>query len=118
MLKDSRSESLGRIFASEWLNTDDVGPRIRKDPIDNPWCTETLMAAMREETSLFFHSLVMENEPIERLIDSNYTFLNAELAEYYKVPDIEGNQMRRVNITIWMSAIASISSGPWRKFSS
>ena len=98
MLKDSRSESLGRIFASEWLSTDDVGPRIRKDPIDNPWCTETLMAAMREETSLFFHSLVMENEPIERLIDSNYTFLNAELAEYYKVPDIEGNHMRRVNI--------------------
>ena len=98
MLKDPRSESLGRIFASEWLSTDDVGPRIRKDPIDNPWCTETLMAAMREETSLFFHSLVMENEPIERLIDSNYTFLNAELAEYYRVPGIEGNKMRRVKI--------------------
>jgi hypothetical protein len=98
MLKDPRSESLGRIFASEWLSTDDVGPRIRKDPIDNPWCTETLMAAMREETSLFFHSLVMENEPIERLIDSNYTFLNAELAEYYRVPDIEGKHMRRVKI--------------------
>ena len=98
MLKDSRSESLGRIFASEWLSTDDVGPRIRKDPIDNPWCTETLMAAMREETSLFFHSLVMKNDPIERLIDSNYTFLNAELAEYYRVPNIEGKHMRRVKI--------------------
>ena len=59
MLKDPRSESLGRIFAGEWLSTDDVGPRIRKDPIDNPWCTESLMAAMREETALFFHSLVI-----------------------------------------------------------
>jgi hypothetical protein len=35
MLADPRSLSLGEIFAAEWFSTDDVGPRIRKDPIDN-----------------------------------------------------------------------------------
>jgi hypothetical protein len=79
MLADPRSLSLGEIFAAEWLSTDDVGPRIRKDPIDNPWCTESLMAAMRAETAHFFHSLVMENAPVVRLINADYTFLNAEL---------------------------------------
>ena len=98
MLKDSKSLSLGRIFAGEWLSTDDVGPRIRKDPIDNPWCTESLMASMREETSLFFHSLILNNEPVRRLIDSDYTYLNEELAEFYRIRGVEGKEMRRVKI--------------------
>ncbi|MDG2125741.1 MAG: DUF1592 domain-containing protein, partial [Verrucomicrobiales bacterium] len=96
MLADSRSLSLGEIFAAEWLSTDDVGPRIRKDPIDNPWCTESLMAAMRAETAHFFHSLVGDNAPVSRLIDADYTFLNDELAEFYGIGGVEGSEMRRV----------------------
>lgn len=98
MLADPRSLSLGEIFAAEWLSTDDVGPRIRKDPIDNPWCTESLMAAMRAETAHFFHSLVMDNAPVVRLINADYTFLNAELARHYRIRGIEGDKMRRVSL--------------------
>ena len=98
MLADPRSLSLGEIFAAEWLSTDDVGPRIRKDPIDNPWCTESLMAAMRAETAHFLHSLVMDNAPVVRLINADYTFLNAELARHYRIGGIEGEKMRRVSL--------------------
>ena len=98
MLDDPRSLSLGEIFAAEWLSTDDVGPRIRKDPIDNPWCTESLMAAMRAETAYFFYSLVMDNAPVARLIDADYTFLNAELARHYRIEGVEGAAMRRVKL--------------------
>ena len=98
MLDDPRSLSLGEIFAAEWLSTDDVGPRIRKDPIDNPWCTESLMAAMRAETAYFFYSLVMDNAPVARLIDADYTFLNAELARHYRIDGVEGAAMRRVKL--------------------
>ncbi|MDA7865413.1 DUF1592 domain-containing protein [Akkermansiaceae bacterium] len=98
MLSDSRSLALGEIFAGEWLATDDVGPRIRKDPIENPWCTESLMRAMRAETAHFFHSLVTNNEPVARLIDARYTFLNSELARFYGIEGVEGKQMRRVDL--------------------
>ena len=98
MLDDPRSLSLGEIFAAEWLSTDDVGPRIRKDPIDNPWCTESLMASMRAETAYFFYSLVMDNAPVARLIDADYTFLNAELARHYRIEGVEGASMRRVKL--------------------
>jgi hypothetical protein len=98
MLADPRSLSLGEIFAAEWLGTDDVGPRIRKDPIDNPWCTETLMTAMRAETAHFFHSLVRDNAPVSRLIDSDYTFVNAELARFYHISGVEGTAMRKVDL--------------------
>ncbi|MEM7009894.1 MAG: DUF1592 domain-containing protein, partial [Verrucomicrobiota bacterium] len=96
MLDDPRSLALGDIFAAEWFGSDDLGPRIRKDPIDNPWCTETLMASMRDETALFFHSLVAENAPISQLINADYTFLNDELAEFYRIDGVDGNQMQRV----------------------
>ncbi len=96
MLADTRSLALGEIFAGEWLGTHNVGPRIRKDPIDNPWCTESLMKAMREETARFVHSLIIENTPVVRLIDASYTFLNEELARFYRIPGVKGEEMRRV----------------------
>ena len=34
------------------------------------------------------------------LLDSNYTFLNEELAKYYGVPDVKGSEMRRVALPI------------------
>jgi hypothetical protein len=98
MLADPRSRALGEIFAGEWLGTHNVGPRIRKDPIDNPWCTESLMAAMRNETAYFVHSLILENAPVARLIDAEYTYLNNELARFYKISGVQGDEMQRVRL--------------------
>ena len=98
MLSDPRSKTLGSIFAAQWLGFEGVGTRVRLDPIDNPWCTPTLMKAMRDESALFFHSLVQENQPITSLIDARYSFLNAELAKHYRMRRIEGTHMRRVSL--------------------
>jgi len=98
MLSDPRSLALGEVFAGEWLGTHNVGPRIRKDPIDNPWCTESLMKAMRDETALFIHSLIRENAPVERMINARYTFLNEELARFYRIPGVDGDAMRKVSL--------------------
>ena len=96
MLTASGADTLGTIFASQWLGFQHLGTRVRADPIDNPWCTDSLMDAMKSESALFFTSLVHDNQPIQRLVDAQYTFLNEELAKHYRLPDIEGEQMRRV----------------------
>jgi hypothetical protein len=99
MLADQRAETLGEVFAGQWLNTQLIGTRIRLDPIDNPWCTDSLMSAMRAETSMFFMSLLRENRKIDELIDSDYTFVNEELARtLYKMEGIDGEHMRRISI--------------------
>ena len=98
MLNDPKSLSIGYTFAQEWLGIDDIGPRIRKDPIDNPWCTETLMESMRNETSFFLHSLIQDNAPVSELLTADYTFLNEELAHFYRIGGIKGEEMRRVSI--------------------
>ena len=97
MLADPRADTLGSIFAAQWLGFQHVGTRIWLDPIDNPWCTDTLMTAMRRETSMFFMSLVRDNQPVRRLLDADYTYLNEELATtLYGMEGITGAQMRRV----------------------
>ena len=97
MLADRRADTLGTVFAAQWLGFRHVGTRIWLDPIDNPWCTASLMTAMRDESSLFFLSLLRGNRPIRNLIDADYTYVNEELAgTLYGMDGVRGGHMRRV----------------------
>ncbi len=97
MLADSRADSLGSQFAAQWLGFNDLG-RVRPGPIDNPWCTDSLIAAMQDESAMFFTSLVRDNDSIERIVTADYTFLNQELARHYGMKNVTGPHMRRVSM--------------------
>ena len=97
MIADPKSSTLGSLFAAQWLGYTNLN-RVRPGPIDNPWCTDSLCDAILQESGMFFHSLVTTNAPIDRLIDSDYTFLNEELAKHYRMPGIKGDHMRRVDL--------------------
>lgn len=100
MVASPKANTLGDVFAAQWLGFEHVGTRIWLDPIDNPWCTATLMTAMRDETSMFFMSLIRDDQPIRRLIDADYTFVNEELATtLYGMDDVRGEHMRRIELT-------------------
>ena len=97
---DNKADTLGNVFAAQWLGFHNVGTRIWLDPIDNPWCTDTLMTAMRDETSMFFMSLIRDDLPIRNLIDANFTYVNEELAQtLYQMDGVVGKHMRRVKIS-------------------
>ncbi|MEM7456704.1 MAG: DUF1592 domain-containing protein, partial [Planctomycetota bacterium] len=98
MLDDTRAMTLGSVFAAQWLGSINLGTRVRMDPIDNPWCTDSLMKAMRDETALFFHSLITDNASLPKLINADYTFLNEELAGFYRIRGVEGQHMQRVSL--------------------
>ena len=121
MLKDPRSEALGSIFCAQWFGYEILGTRVRLDPIDKPWCTDSLMKAMRDESGLFFSSLVRENRPIDDLIKARYTYLNEELAKHYRIRGVQGDHMRRVELysskrggLIGQGSILAITSFPGR----
>ena len=96
MLVDPKSDTLGSVFAGQWLGFDALGVRVRLDPIDNPWCTDTLMAAMKKESAMGFTSLIREDKPLTELIQSRTTYVNEELAKFYKLKGVKGEEMRRV----------------------
>ena len=97
MLDDPRSKTLGTLFAAQWLGTDHLD-RVRPDQIDNPWATDSLVAAMKSETAMLFSDLIANDLPMERLLDADFTFLNEELAKHYGMRDVMGSAMRKVSL--------------------
>jgi Protein of unknown function (DUF1592)/Protein of unknown function (DUF1588)/Protein of unknown function (DUF1585)/Protein of unknown function (DUF1595)/Protein of unknown function (DUF1587)/Planctomycete cytochrome C len=97
MLADRRSFNLATNFAGQWLrlrNLDSVIPSssVFRDFDDN------LRQAFREETQLFFDSVLREDRSVRTFIRSDYTFLNERLAKHYGIPDVYGSRMRRVTL--------------------
>lgn len=97
MLADRRSFNLASNFAGQWLrlrNIDAVNPsgNLFRDFDDN------LRQAFRQETELFFDSVVREDLPVRTFIKPGYTFLNERLARHYGIPNVYGSRMRRVTL--------------------
>ncbi len=100
MLANDKADALGRTFAAQWLGFEALGVRIRLDPIDNPWCTDTLMDAMKAETWLFVNEVFRKNRSLTELVDADYTYLNEELARHYRInaEGLDGDKMVRVKL--------------------
>jgi mono/diheme cytochrome c family protein len=98
MLADARSEALITNFAEQWLhlrNLKSSAPDLEAFPDFD----DNLRQAMKEETSLFFNSIVREDRSVVDLLNADYTFINERLARHYGIPDIYGSQFRRVKVT-------------------
>ena len=95
MLADPRSSNLVSNFASQWLhlrNLDSFSPDMRIFP----GFDDNLRQAFREETELFFDSIMREDRSVLDLLRADYTFLNERLAKHYGIPHVYGSRFRRV----------------------
>ncbi len=98
MLADPRADALVDNFAEQWLflrNLKNSSP----DPQVFPDFDDNLRQAMREETKLFFQSIVREDRSVMDLLNADYTFVNERLARHYGIPNVYGSQFRRVTLT-------------------
>jgi hypothetical protein len=94
MLADPRSEALADRFAAQWLRLQDI-EKVRPDPNFYPNFDENLAELMRQETKLFFNSLVRDDRSLLELLNADYTFLNERLARHYGYNGVVGSQFRR-----------------------
>ena len=98
MLADSRSKALVSNFAGQWLYLRNVRSAL-PDLGEYPDFDENLRNAFQQETELFFESMLHEDRSVLALLDADYTFLNERLARHYGIPNVYGNQFRRVTLT-------------------
>ena len=95
MLADPRSRTLVTNFASQWLhlrNLASITPDMRLFPDFD----DNLRQAFRQETELFFESVLREDRSVVDLLSANYTFVNERLAKHYGIPHIYGSRFRRI----------------------
>ncbi len=95
MLADDRSRALVNNFAGQWLylrNLASTNPDMRVFA----GFDDNLRQAFRQETELFFESIMREDRSVLDLLRANYTFLNERLAKHYGIPNVYGSRFRRV----------------------
>jgi mono/diheme cytochrome c family protein len=97
LLADQRSEALSTRFASQWLRLQDV-EKVRPDHHFYSYWDTTLSQAMVRETELFVDSLIRDDRPVTDLLTADHTFVNERLAKHYGIPNILGDEFRRVTI--------------------
>ena len=95
MLADPRSRVLATNFAEQWLylrNLNSMTPDMRLYPDFD----DNLRQSFRQETELFFESIMREDRSVLDLLRANYSFVNERLAKHYGIPNIYGSRFRRV----------------------
>jgi hypothetical protein len=95
MLADARSHALITNFAGQWLylrNLESFTPDLRLFPDFD----DNLRQAFRQETELFFESVLRDDRSVLDLVKANYTFLNERLARHYGISNVYGSRFRRV----------------------
>jgi hypothetical protein len=95
LLSDGRSERFISEFLDQWLDLELIDATT-PDKYLYPEYDDVLRRAMLAETRLLFRYLIDEDLSIVTLIDSDFTFLNRKLAEHYGIPNVEGEEMRKV----------------------
>ncbi|MEO8680442.1 MAG: DUF1592 domain-containing protein [Vicinamibacterales bacterium] len=97
MLASPRADALSTRFASQWLRLQDL-ERVIPDPIVFPYSDQTLSIALKKETELFFDALVREDRSLFDLLNADFTFVNERTARHYGIPNVTGNEFRRVTV--------------------
>jgi hypothetical protein len=97
MLADPRSEALSSNFAAQWLYLRNLSGASR-DLKAFPNFDDNLRQGFRQETELFFDSVLREDRSALDLLRADYTFVNERLAKQYGIPGVEGDYFRRVKL--------------------
>ena len=95
MLADPRAEALSTDFASQWLRLAAI-EEIHPEPTIFPDFTRNLATSMRREVELLFDNIVREDRSVLELLSADYTYVDETLALHYGIPNVLGNQFRRV----------------------
>jgi hypothetical protein len=120
MLKNPKAAALGENFAGQWLqlrNLKNAAPALKRFPDFD----EKLRDAMETETKLFFAEIVREDRSILDFLDARFTYVNERLAKHYGIPDVTGDEFRRIDLAtdergglLGQAGILLVTSNPTR----
>jgi Protein of unknown function (DUF1592)/Protein of unknown function (DUF1588)/Protein of unknown function (DUF1587)/Protein of unknown function (DUF1585)/Protein of unknown function (DUF1595) len=98
MLADPRSSALVKNFVDQWLQMSKLTGLV-PDVDAFPDFDENLREAMHQETAEFVASQLREDHSVLDLLTANYSYLNERLARHYGIPNVYGNQFRKVTFS-------------------
>ena len=97
MLADPKSRAVVDNFAGQWLQLRNLAS-VEPDLLTFPDFDDNLREGFREETSLFFESIMREDRSVIDLLTADYTYLDERLARHYGISGVHGSDFRRVEL--------------------
>lgn len=121
MLANTKTRRMAIEFGCQWLHIRDFDQLDEKSEQHYPEFKE-LRGAMYEEAIRFFEDLFRNDGSVLDLLDADHTFVNAQLAKFYGIEGLQGDDWQRVNGTkgvsrggiLTMAATLSKQSGASR----
>ena len=93
---DENSRQLAEGFSSQWADF------VRYDSIsvskEFPTYATGLQYSMKQEVIAYFQTLIEENLPVSKLIQSDFATVNAQLATHYGIPGVTTNEFVKVKL--------------------
>ena len=95
MLRDPKAERFASGFPRQWLQLKHVG-MFPPDKKLYPDYDAHLEKSMIAEGTEFFREVLEKNLSVREFLDSDWTVLNARLAEHYGIAGVKGDEFQRV----------------------
>lgn len=100
MLADPKAKRLAENFSTQWLGvTKLMEEQPLLDPVKYPGFDMKIREALYRETIEYFYYVLTESKNLMELVNSNYTFLTEDLADYYGVGGVAGKEFRKVTLS-------------------
>jgi len=92
LLADDRATRMAQHFVHQWLDMQLLEFR------SMPRHLESLREAMQDEPIAVFCEMLRRDASVLDFLHADYTMANERLAQHYGLPDVKGNQFRRVSL--------------------
>ena len=97
MIQDKRANEFVENFAGQWLTLRKLDLFQPNSQLFPTW-NEKIRELSRRETYTFFAGVMREDLSILTLLDGDFTYLNEDLARYYGIADVNGQEFRKVSL--------------------
>ena len=121
MLKDPKARNFAESFVTQWFGISRFRETNPLDPGRFPEMNESLRNSMYQEMVEYFYHVLTSSRDFRDLLNSDYTFLNEELAAHYGIEGVRGNEMRKVTVNdgirggvLGMGSVLASTSMPLR----
>jgi len=98
LLADAGGRRFIEDFAAEWLDLNLID-FTEPDGKLYPRFDSIVKNSMLAETHAYLEVMLEENQPVERLVRSDHTYLNSRLARFYGIDGVHDDPLKRVRLT-------------------
>lgn len=120
MIQDPKADAFVSNFATQWLQLRKIN-NFEPDTKMFPQFNADLRQAMVEESTLYFANVLRQDRPITEFLDSNYTFVNGDLAKLYGINGVQGDTFQKVSTAgtgrgglLTQASVLAVTSNPTR----